>query len=332
MKKRYWIPALVFLLLIITYFLGPTPSTPVYTDQLPALPSDLEQLENYIAKREESLPLRKDNHARIVWQQREPEVTEYSIVYLHAFSGSYRDGYPVNKIIADTIGANLFLSRWAGHGMLPEEALEDFTPEAAWNSAKEALAIGRKIGKKVIILSTSTGGTLALKLAATYPDQVHALINLSPYIEDDQEGSFLLNSPWGYELAHLISFGDHMKIQHEQENAAQYFDTIYPSDALVDLQVLLNSMATARTFKNVQCPVLTLYYYENFLKEDDRVEVEVYPSVHELLATPDSLKKLVRLVEPETHFIGSDIKSKNTTVVVKEIVEFLQENLKVELD
>ena len=331
MKKRYWIPALVLLLLIITYFLGPKPPTPHYNFQLPDLPQDLGQLKNYIEEREKTLPLRKDNRARILWQQKEPSVTEYSIVYLHGFGGSYRDGYPVNIKIADTLGANLFLSRWAAHGMLPGEALEDFSPEAAWNSAKEALAIGNRIGKKVIILSTSTGGTLAIKLAATYPDKVHALINLSPYIEDDLEGSFLLNSPWGYELAHLVSFGDHRKIQHEQAIASQYFDTVYPTEALVDLQVLLNSLATTETFKKVKCPVLTLYYYENFLEEDDHVEVEVYPEVHEFFATPDSLKKLVRLVEPKTHFIGSDIKSENTTVVTKEILEFLRENMNIDI-
>lgn len=332
MKKRYWIPALILLILGVTFFLGPRPPTPQYSHKLPNLPTELKQLENYIAEKEKELPLRKDNQARIVWQQKEPEVTEFSLVYLHGFGGSYRDGYPVNVQIADTLGANLYLSRWADHGMTAEEALEDFTPEAAWAAAKEALAIGTKIGKKVIIMSTSTGGTLALKLAATYPDKVHGLINLSPYIEDDLGGAFLLNSPWGYELAHLVSFGDHMKIKHKEEMAAQYFDTIYPSEALVDLQVLLSTLATKHTFEKVKCPVLTLYYYENFLEEDQHVEVEVYPAVHDLFATPDSLKKLVRLVEPKTHFLGSDIKSENTTVVVKEIVLFLKETLHLNLN
>ena len=331
MKKRYWIPALILIVLVVTYFLGPKPPNPEYGTKLPILPVDLRALENYIEEREKQLPLREDNRARILWQQKEPEVTEYSVVYLHGFGGSYRDGYPVNVKIADTLEANIYLSRWAGHGMVPDEALENFSPEAAWNSAKEALAIGEKIGKKVIILSTSTGGTLAFQLAATYPDKVHALINLSPYIEDDTEGAFLLNTRWGYELAHLVSLGDHMKIEHKKEIAAQYFDTVYPSEALVDLQVLLGTLISADTFREVNCPVLTLFYYESFMEEDDHVEVEVYPEVHHVLSTPDSLKKLVRLVEPRSHFLGSEIKSENTEVVVKEIVEFLREILDVDL-
>lgn len=331
MKKRYWIPALVLLGLIATYFLGPTPPNPEYNTRFPNLPDDLKHLDNLIQQKESRLPLRKDNRARILWQQEEPGVTEYSVVYLHGFGGSYRDGYPVNVKIADTLGANIYLSRWAGHGMVAEEALEDFSPEAAWESAKEALAIGEKIGRKVIILSTSTGGTLAFKLAATYPEKVHALINLSPYIEDDTDGAFLLNTPWGYELAHLVSWGDHMKVEHKKEIAAQYFDTVYPSGALVDLQVLLASITTSKMFKKVHSPVLTLFYYENFLEEDDHVEVEVYPEVYNLLATPDSLKSLVRLVEPKTHFLGSDIKSENTEVVVREIVRFLRKDLNIDL-
>lgn len=331
MKKRFWIPALILLVLVMTYFLGPPPPNPKYSTELPDLPYDLRHLENLLQQKESRLPLRKDNQARILWQQEEPGITDYSVVYLHGFGGSYRDGYPVNVKIADTLGANIFLSRWAGHGMVAEEALENFSPEAAWESAKEALAIGDKIGKKVIIISTSTGGTLAFKLAATYPEKVHALINLSPYIEDDTDGAFLLNTRWGYELAHLISWGDHMKVKHSRETAAQYFDTVYPSEALVDLQVLLATITTAEMFKEVGCPVLTLYYYENFLEEDEHVEVEAYPEIHELLATPDSLKSLVRLVKPKNHFLGSDIKSENTEVVVREITRFLRKDLNIDL-
>ncbi len=277
------------------------------------------------------MPLRRDNEARIIWQNKVPAKTEYSIVYLHGFAGSYRDGYPVNKQVADTLGANIFLARWAGHGLKPDAALQDFSPDAAWESAKEALAIGKKIGKKVIIMSTSTGGTLALKLAATYPDSVYALINISPNIEDDFDGAFLLNSHWGYELAEMVSFGDRHRIEPENEITAQYFDTVYPSRALVDLQVLLATSMNGETFKKVKSPVLTLFYYENFLKEDDHVEVEIYPGVHEQFSTPDSLKKLVRLEKPKNHFMGSDLKSENTEVVLQAIVRFLREDLEIDL-
>ena len=323
MKKRYWVLLFFIVVLIITYFSGPVPSKPDYSNTLKELPSDLHELEEYVIKGEDSLPVREDNEARIVWQNG-PEKTEYSIVYLHGFAGSYRDGYPVNKNIADSLNANLYLARWAGHGLIPPASLNNFNGENAWESAKEALAIGNKIGEKVIIMSTSTGGTLALKLAATYPDKIFALVNLSPNMEDDQPGTFVLNTNWGYEIADLISFGKNKKIEHEQEIAKQYWDTIYPSRALVDLQVLVETTMLPETFKNIEVPVLTLYYHKNFIEEDQHVEVSVYEDAHKLFSTPDSLKSLIPLKTPGTHFIGSDIKSKDTQIVEKEILDFLK--------
>lgn len=308
---------------VITFITGPKIPRPSYNTQLPEIPKSITELEPYIDRSEAQKPVRKDNQARVWWFNDSVHVSEYSIVYLHGFAGSYRDGYPVNVNIADSLQANIYLSRWAGHGLKPEAALKDFSAEAAWESAKKALAIGKRVGEKVIIISTSTGGTLALKLAATYPDSVFALVNLAPNIEDDMEGAFILNSPWGYEIANLVSLGAQKKIEHEEELAAQYWDTVYPSKALVDLQVLVSTTMKNETFKNVKCPVLTLFYHDTFFKEDEHVEVDDFQAMHETLATPDSFKKIVALKEPGTHFIGSDIKSKDTDVVEKAIMDFV---------
>ncbi|MGB7843802.1 MAG: alpha/beta hydrolase, partial [Salinimicrobium sp.] len=332
MKKRFWIFGAVVIIMVVTWFSGPRIPHPHYDAGLPHLPNQLPALEDYVKLREAEQPVRKNNEARILWQNEVPKKTEFSIVYLHGFAGSWRDGYPVNVKIADILGANIYLSRWAGHGLKPTAALKDFSSITAWESAKEALVIGKKIGNKVIIMSTSTGGTLALKLAATYPDSVYALINMSPNIEDEFDGSFLLNSPWGYELAQLVSFGDERKIDHEEKAAPQYFDTVYPSNALVDLQVLVGTTMNEKTYKKINCPVLTLFYYKNFLEEDKHVEVEEYPEVYEQLSTPEEFKKLVRLEEPKSHFMGSDIKSENTGVVVDAIVDFLKTTLHLHLD
>lgn len=330
MKKRYWFFLIFLLVVAITYFTGPVPSKPVYSTGMPELPSGLKELEAYVEDKEAKMPVRKDNQARIIWQGATPAITEYSLIYLHGFAGSYRDGYPVNANIADSLNANLFLARWAGHGLIPGSSLNSFSGERAWESAKEALAIGRRIGKKVIIMSTSTGGTLAIKLAATYPGQVFALINLSPNLEDDQPGTFVLNSPWGYEIADIISFGKNREILHEQRIARQYWDTVYPSKSLVDLQVLVETTMIPETFKKVKCPVQTLYYHKNFLKEDQHVEVSIYEEVHKLFSTPDSLKQLIALKTPGTHFIGSDIKSNDTEIVEKKIMKFFSDDLKID--
>ena len=332
MKKRVWIPLVILVALVVTYLVGPVPVDPTYSEAWPSVPTSLSVLENQVVQSEAKMPVRDNNEARIIWHHDSPRMTEYSFVYLHGFAGSYRDGYPLNVNVADTFGANIYLSRWATHGLKPPASLDQFSPEMAWESAKEALAIGRRIGRKVIILSTSTGGTLALKLAATYPDSVYALVNISPNIRDDQFGAFLLNSPWGHELAHLVSLGDHREIEHEQAVATQYWDTIYPADALVNLQVLVESTMHNETFAGVRCPVLTLYYHKNFIEEDEHVEVDRYPEVYEMLSTPDSLLELTALAEPGTHFIGSDIKSQDYHTAQQKVVSFCQQTLGMKIE
>ena len=50
-----------------------------------------------------------------------------------------------------------------------EDPLVDLTPENYLESAANAIAIGKALGDSVIIMATSTGGTLALTLAARSP-------------------------------------------------------------------------------------------------------------------------------------------------------------------
>ena len=328
-KKSKWLylPAALLVAATVAYFMGPTITPPQYKEDLPDVPEGAGALEETLRLREQNLPLRPNNQARIVWVDSTKAPTEYAFVYLHGFGASYRDGYPVNVNVPAIFGANAYLSRWSGHGLKPEEALEQFTPESAWQDAKEALLIGQRIGRKVILFSTSTGGTLALKLAATYPDRVHALVNIGPNVEDDQPGASILMSPWGHELAHLVALGQKRKIKHEEPAAPQYFDTIYPAEALVHLEVLLQTTMTDSTFQAVRCPVLTLFYKENFLKKDNHVEVSRYPRVHNLFATPEDKKLIVSLPTPKTHFMASDIKSEDWPATQRAIVQFCEEIL-----
>ncbi|WP_420459630.1 alpha/beta hydrolase [Neolewinella sp.] len=325
--KVIYLAAILLVIIIAAYFLGPRIDVPTYAETLPAVPRDLSALQRYVEDKEAKHPTRPGNRARIVWYGNTPTVTDYAFVYLHGFAGSYRDGYPVNVNVPEVFGSNVYLSRWAGHGLQAAAALQDFSPEAAWDDAREALAIGKRIGRRVVILSTSTGGTLAFKLAADFPDDVHALINMGPNVEDDQPGASLLMSPWGHELAMLASFGSNKTIKHEEPTAARYFDTIYPSRALVDLEILVQTTMADATFRKVQCPVLTLFYYRDAFDQDEHVEIDRYPEIHRLLATPQDQVRLDSLPTPGTHFVGSDIKSKDWMAAQRSIIAFCTEVL-----
>src|SRR5687768_4453312 len=169
MKFLKWF-AFTLGVLILVYFLGPRPATPHYSTSLPAVP-DSNAVEHYVASVESKLPLRPDNQARIIWYNDSlKNKTDYSIVYLHGFSASQKEGDPVHYSIANYYGCNLYLSRLHDHGIETDQPLLNYTAEGVWESAKQAYAIGKQLGKKVILMGTSTGATLALKLAAEYPE------------------------------------------------------------------------------------------------------------------------------------------------------------------
>ena len=200
MKKRYWL-VIALVAIVIFYFSGPSPSSPLYDKTMPVVPAEASVLESYIATSERRHKIKPDNEARIVWADSTKKKTEYAVVYLHGFSASQMEGDPIHQRFAKQFGCNLYLARLADHGVDTTESLLQFSADRFWQSAKEALVVGNAIGEKVILMSTSTGGTVALMLAAEYPDKVFALISMSPNIAINDPAAFLLNDPWGLQIA-----------------------------------------------------------------------------------------------------------------------------------
>src|SRR5690606_14537039 len=115
------------------------------------------------------------------------------------------------------------------------ETLINFTTDRWWESAKEALAIGKAIGDKVIIMSTSTGGTMALALAAEFPNDVFALINMSPNLAINNGAAFILNDPWGLQIARMVMGGAYRESQMTPERQ-NYWNSKYRPESAVQHQ------------------------------------------------------------------------------------------------
>ena len=325
MKFIKWL-GLILLLLIVVYFLGPKPSIPAYTKELPAIPAEAAALENYIKTKEATHKLKLDNEARILWLNDSlKQQTEYAVVYLHGFSASQEEGDPVHYDFAQKFGCNLYLSRLDAHGVDTTEPLGNFTAEGIWNSAKEAYQIGKKLGKKVILLSTSTGGTLALKLAAEYPD-IAALILLSPNIAINDPNAWLLNNHWGLQIAQLVT-GKHRTVSDTTALYAQYWNNRYVTTSLVQLEELLETTMKESTFRKVTQPVLLLYYFKDEEHQDNVVKVPAMKRMFEQLGTPENLKRQVPIPNAGDHVIGSYVKSKDVQTVEDECEKFAIEIL-----
>ena len=316
------------LLLIMVYFLGPQPATPKYTKDLPVVPSDPSSLEKYIKDHEALHKLKPDNEARILWLHDSlKEKTEYAVVYLHGFSASQEEGDPVHYEFAQKLGCNLFLSRLEDHGVDTTVPLANFTADRLWNSAKEAYAIGKQLGKKIILLSTSTGGTIALKLCAEYPD-IAANIMLSPNIAINDDKAWMLNNHWGKQIAELIQ-GKNRVINDTTALYAQYWNNHYATSSLVQLEELIESTMKESTFKKVTQPSLLLYYYKDEKHQDPVVKVSAMKRMFTQLGTPDSLKRQVAIPNAGDHVIGSYVKSKDLQKVEDECEKFAVEVLKI---
>lgn len=315
-----------FLLLAGIYFLGPEPARPVYNLTLPEVPGSAAALEQYVASQEARHRVRPQNEAEIVWADSTKTKTPIAFVYIHGFSASKREGDPIHRRLAKAFHANLYLARLADHGIDTTETMLLYTADRAWNSAKEALAIGKQLGEKVILVSTSTGGTLSLKLAAEYPEDVYAMINMSPNIAINNGAAFILNDPWGLFIARQVMGGDYNLSPNSPDRAPFWYDK-YRVEALINLQELVESSMTKETFARVKQPTLTLYYYKNEAEQDPQVKVSAMLKMQEELGTPADKKLAVAIPDAGVHVIGCDLTSKDLERVYHEAEKFLVERV-----
>ncbi|WP_431212551.1 alpha/beta hydrolase [Puia sp. P3] len=322
MRKRWWL--LLPILLIILYFLGPSPATPVYSKAMPVLPSEPAALEKYISEQESHHHIKPDNEARIVWADTTRRKTPYAIVYLHGFSASQGEGIPLHREIATQFGCNLYLPRLAEHGLDTADAMVGLTADNYWESARDALAVGSRLGDKVILMGTSTGGTFALQLAAAYPDSVAALVLLSPNIAINDPNAWLLNDHWGLQIAHLVT-GSNYIISKEDFGPQwrQYWYPKYRSEAVVALEELLETTMNKKTFAAVTQPVGLFYYYKDSVHQDSTVKVSASLAMFDQLGTPAAMKYKQAIPEAGTHVIGSSVRSHDVGGVEKGVVHFL---------
>ena len=161
----------------------------------------------YLARTEGTVEgIRDDLDKEIVWA--DPMIhdrTPIALVYVHGFSASKGETRPLADKVADELGANLFYTRLTGHGQ-DGAAMATASVNAWMNDYAEAIAIGRALGDKVVVIATSTGASLAvvsaLKQGAS--ERVAALALMSPNFGAQAAGSELLTWPCGGLLSEVV--------------------------------------------------------------------------------------------------------------------------------
>lgn len=327
MKKRYKVLLGLSAIIVAGYLIGPKPKKPLYNTQPVNVP-DVKELDAYIKTIESTHKIKPGNEAEIIWADSAHRQTEYAIVYLHGFSASKTEGNPVHQNLAKKLKANLYLARLADHGIDTVAPLKYFTADKMWETSKQAYEIGKKLGKKVILVGTSTGGTVALKLAATYPE-INSLILLSPNVAINDKNAWLLNDPWGLQIARKVLGSDERRVDGRTLEYKKYWYTNYRIESLVELQEFIESTMTKSVFEKVKQPVLMLYYYKNEKEQDPVVRVDAMLKMFDELGTPTELKKKIAIPNAGNHVLGSYLTSKDLSSVETSISSFVGNVLKI---
>jgi esterase/lipase len=283
------------------------------------LPDDIEA---YIKNNESRIPdIRPNTEKTILWANPEaPAKTPIALVYLHGFSATRQEIAPVSNIVAKTLGANLFYTRFTGHGR-NGNAMADITVNALLNDAVEALEVGKKLGDKVILIGTSTGGTLATWLA-TYDtsNSIAALVLLSPNYGPRRKESELLFLPWGNTLLQMVE-GPVYQFEPYNELQQQYWTTQYPSEALLPMMGLVK-LTRDKQLERIEQPVLVMYSPNDSIVSTEAIKNNYFrfaSKTKTIIAITDSS-------DPQQHIpAGRALSPKTTQEVANHILEFIQQ-------
>jgi esterase/lipase len=302
---------LAFLIFTVAFLAGPRVEIETTIHPV-SLPTDLEK---YLANKEAAFhDILPGTEKTIIWAGQAGVKTSLSVVYLHGFSASRQETAPLSDIVAKTLGANLFYTRFTGHGR-GGDAMLDGSVNAWLNDTYEAMEIGRRLGEKVIVIGVSTGSTAATWLAAQpFVKDAAAFVLISPNYGPADPKSNLLLWPWGGRLAEL-TIGPERSWKPQNAQHGAYWTHRYPTRAVLPMMGLVH-LTRSLDLASVTTPVLVIY------SPDDKV-LNV-SAIETMFANFGTARK--RLIpyrdaeDPGQHVLAGAILSPNSTETIAEII------------
>lgn len=219
------------------------PREPVDFDVAIGPVPDAAGIDAYLSETEAAFPDIVDGtQKRVIWAGQAGQKTPVSVVYIHGFSATSEEIRPVPDMLAEGLGANLVFTRLRGHGRTGA-AMSEATVANWMQDTLEALEIGRAVGGRVIVLSTSTGGTLmaAAALREDAMQDVAGAIFVSPNFAVQSPAAVILTWPavrwWGPLIA-----GAERSFEALNEGHEQFWTTRYETVALLPMAALVKAV------------------------------------------------------------------------------------------
>ena len=186
------------------------------------------------------------------------------------------------------------------------------------NDTAEAIEIGSRIGEKVMLVTTSTGGTLAT-LAATRPelrDRIAGIVFVSPNFGIRSRLAGLLTIPFARAILPRIA-GSERSFDPANEGHAQNWTTRYPTVAVLPMAALVRHVRTL-PLGDVEIPALFVFH-----PDDQVVNPAVTETVIERWGGPVTVMRVDSSGDDYNHVIAGDILSPaNNGTVADAITKF----------
>lgn len=246
---------------------------------------------------------------QVIWAGEANVKTPLSIIYLHGFTASSKEIRPVPDWVAAALGANLYFTRFTGHGRQPS-AMADATVGRWMDDVGEAIKIGKQIGETVIIVATSTGGTLAAAAALDKAamENIGGIIFVSPNFAINSRAANLLTWPFARQWVPLV-IGTEQKGNPRNDLHARYWMMTYPTTALMPMAAIVAAV-DRESYDDVDIPAL--FYYSR----QDQVVAPEKTAAFALSWGGESKTVIASLTVDDdkfSHIIAGDIVSPNQT-------------------
>ena len=294
--------------LILVFVFGPREPVRLSTGHDKIMIGD--DIDAYLAMREGQFDDIIDGvEKQVIWAGEANVKTPLSIIYLHGFTASSKEIRPVPDRVATALGANLYFTRFTGHGRQPS-AMADATVARWMDDVGEAIKIGKQIGETVIIMATSTGGTLAAAAALDKAamKNVGGIIFISPNFAINNRAANLLTSPFARQWVPLV-IGTEQQGNPRNDRHARYWMMTYPTTALMPMAAIVAAV-DQESFDDVDIPAL--FYYS---RQDQVVAPEKTAEFARSWggASTTIIANLTADDDKFSHIIAGDIVSPNQT-------------------